>query len=79
MEEKSVVYTIHSGESAIKALKKEYNRRHPVKYVDYWTMKDGTKIKMEDMTDQHILNTIRVISNALEWQDMCIGWDPNWD
>ena len=79
MEEKEIIYTINSGESAIKALKKEYNRRHPVKYVDYWTMKDGKTIKIEDMTDQHILNTIRIISNVLEWQDMCVGWDPNWD
>lgn len=28
-----------------------------------WTTRDGNKIKIEDMTSQHILNTIRCIKN----------------
>ena len=35
-----------------------------------WTTKDGTKIRIKDMSDQHIVNTLRLIErmhkNAIE-------------
>lgn len=76
MEIKEVIYDISDGSRAIKALQKEYNKRHPIKYVDYWVMKNGEKIKMEDMTDSHILNAIRIIS---DYEDMDWVLDPNGD
>lgn len=78
MKEKEVIYTIYDGDNAIKALRSEYEKRHPVKYIPYWTMKDGKTIKIEDMTDQHILNTIKVISHNQYWAESGC-FDPNWD
>lgn len=40
-------------------LQKEYKRRHP-KQV-FWTMGDGSTINIKNMTDDHLLNVIKLI------------------
>lgn len=42
MEEKEIIYDISDEYDAIKALKREYRKRHPE--TEYWTMADGNKI-----------------------------------
>lgn len=74
MEVKEVTYDIGDGDRAIKALQREYNKRHPVKYIDYWIMGNGERIKISEMTDSHILNAIKKIANYDDWQ-----YDPNYD
>ena len=33
----------------------------------FWTMKNGTKINVDDMTEQHVRNTLKlIISNSLK-------------
>ena len=75
MEVEEIVYDITDGDRAIEALKKEYEKRHPKERINYWKMKNGKKIKIEDITDEHILNAIKVISNYEDY----IFFDQNWD
>ena len=62
-----IVYDINDAYEAISALKREYRKRHPA--TEYWTMADGNKIKLSDMTDKHILNAIKVIERDISYQD----------
>lgn len=40
-------------------LRKEYKRRHPQKI--FWTMGNGQKINIKEMSDEHLLNAIKLI------------------
>ena len=67
MKEQEIIYDISDEYDAIKALKKEYRKRHPA--TEYWTMADGNKIKLSDMTDKHILNAIKVIEKQIQYKE----------
>lgn len=46
---------------------KEYKRRHPNQI--FWTMGNGTKINIKDMTDEHLLNAIKLLERAENEED----------
>lgn len=48
-------------------LQKEYDRRHP-KQV-FWTMCDGSTINIKKMTDDHLLNAIKLIDRKKQERD----------
>lgn len=48
-------------------LRKEYERRHP-KQV-FWTMVDGSIINIKNMTDNHLLNAIKLIDRKEQESD----------
>ena len=54
-------------------LQKEYERRHP-KQV-FWTMEDGSIINIKNMTDNHLLNAIKLIDRKKRERD---EWDDLW-
>jgi len=62
-----IVYDINDAYEAISALKREYRKRHPA--TEYWTMADGNKIKLTDMSDKHILNAIKVLKKNIEYKE----------
>lgn len=74
MKEQEKIYDISDEYEAIKALKREYNKRHPE--TEYWTMSDGNKIKLSDMTDNHILNAINVIERHIQSMEEIGDYDP---
>jgi hypothetical protein len=74
MKEQEKIYAISDEYEAIKVLKREYNKRHPA--TEYWTMADGNKIKLSDMTDKHILNTINVIERHIQSIEEMGDYDP---
>lgn len=46
-------------------------------YEDYiWTTRDGTEIKVDDMTTSHIINSIKMLKRALDhWsKEEAAGW-----
>lgn len=36
---------------------------------DYWTTKDGTEIKLSDMSEEHIRNCMRIVGEDNDWYD----------
>ena len=69
LKEKEKIYDISDGDEAIKALKREYNKRHP--QTEYLKMANGKKIKISDMEDSHILNAIKVIEIHMVIEEEC--------
>lgn len=74
MKEQEKIYDISDEYEAIKALKREYNKRHPK--TEYWTMANGKKIKISDMEDSHILNAIKVIERHIQSIEEECFFDP---
>lgn len=59
-------------QEALFFLEWERRRRSDV----YWTTQAGNKINIKEMTDKHLLNTIRKLKEALaEWEIVSNGID----
>lgn len=52
---------------AIKILEKELEKRNPPSYV--WTMKNGEKINLKDMSNEHIKNVIKLLHKNFELEE----------
>lgn len=68
-----IVLTYHDIARAKKFLREEYEKRHPSEV--YWTTKDGTEINIKDMSDDHILKTLNLLSRHEEYNDMIMFSD----
>ena len=63
----------------------EEDRPQPTPTI--WVTKDGTRIPVKDMTDSHLVNTIRLLQRRAslmklrsDWRDICdMGPEPNGD
>lgn len=51
--------------ATLETLKHEYARRHPRKEA-YWVTKDGQKVYVTEMSDEHLERTIQMLEK-LEW------------
>lgn len=58
------ILTINNPNEALRHLYKELERR--TQY--YWTTAKGEQVKLEDMTDTHLKNTIKYLENYTEEQ-----------
>lgn len=57
----SVVLTYESPQKAIYYLNKELESR----YDYFWEKKDGTPIRLKDMSTEHIINTIKKLKQNM--------------
>ena len=65
------ILSVHDSEEALKVLEKELLKRKErklgkstkIKNEYFWTMKNGEKIDITEMTNSHLKNTI----NLLKW------------
>lgn len=51
--------------ATLETLKHEYARRHPRKEA-YWVTRDGQKVYVTEMSDEHLERTIQMLEK-LEW------------
>nr|DAW57971.1 MAG TPA: hypothetical protein [Caudoviricetes sp.] len=58
--EKSLRILTFEDDCAVAILAKEYRRRHPQE--TFWQQANGKLINIKDMTDQHLLNAIKLIN-----------------
>lgn len=47
-------------------------------YIKTWTMKDGTKIRIVDMTDKHLKATIELIERIARSRDVWLDLGPGY-
>lgn len=60
------VLSVSDPETALEKLKAELERR--TKYL--WTTKSGKKVHLNDMSQEHLENTIRMLERIVDDRDM---------
>lgn len=70
MTDKQIILTINNATEAIYFLEKEKERRTKV----FWTMKNGEKIDITEMSDTHLANTIELLRKQIQLDELS-GYD----
>lgn len=72
------------SKATLEDLKKEMKRRGLIKTVKYWETRTGEKVDITEMSDTHLVNTVRMLERNQALEDMYreieeCGFDPFWD
>lgn len=61
---------IITSEATFKDLVKEMKRRGLLQEVKYWETRGGDKIDITQMSDEHLINTVRYLKRRAALEDM---------
>lgn len=73
MTDKQIILTINNATEAIYFLEQEKEKRTKI----YWTMKNGEKIDISEMSDTHLANTIELLRRQIQLDELS-GIDLNY-
>jgi hypothetical protein len=73
MTDKHKILTINNASEAIYFLENEMERRTKI----FWTMKNGDKIDITEMSDTHLTNTIELLRKQIQLDEIN-GYDLNY-
>ena len=73
MTDKQITLTINNATEAIYFLEQEMEKRTKV----FWTMKNGEKINIAEMSDTHLANTIELLRRQIQLDELS-GIDLNY-
>lgn len=73
MTDKQIILTINNASEAIYFLEQEMEKRTKV----FWTMKNGEKIDISEMSNTHLYNTIELLRRQIQLDELS-GIDLNY-